>query len=348
MRPDRGPRPLRWLYVSRRGPLRDPVVLLYHRVARPVADPQLLAVTPEQFADHLALLADRFEPVPLPDLVARVQAGRESRDVVAVTFDDGYADNLLAAKPLLERHGVPASVFVASGLLGSGRRFWWDELERLLLRPGRLPSPLTFQIAGEQLHWELDGDAAYTRARAGELAGWTVLDARAPGPRQEVYRDLCSRLRARDETEQEHALEHLRRVVAPDQETDGDTARPLTADELALLADGDLVAIGAHTVTHPVLAQLPADRQAEEIKGSKRQLEAVLNRPVTSFAYPYGAAGDFDRRTVSLVRDAGFSHACASVAGRVRPRTNPFRIPRLLVRGWSADELERRLATMAA
>jgi peptidoglycan/xylan/chitin deacetylase (PgdA/CDA1 family) len=348
MRPDRGPRRLRWLHVGRPGRRCGPVVLLYHRVARPVADPQLLAVTPDQFADHLALLADRFEPVPLADLVARVQAGRESRDLVTVTLDDGYADNLFAAKPLLERHGVPATVFVASGLVGSGRRFWWDELERLLLRPGRLPSPLTFQIADERLHWELDGDATYTRARAGELAAWTVLDARAPGPRQQVYRDLCSRLRAWDEKEQEHALDHLRRVVAPDEETDGDTPRPLTAEELAFLADGDLVAVGAHTVTHPVLAQLPADRQAEEIHGSKRQLEAALNRSVTSFAYPYGAAGDFDRRTVSLVREAGFSHACANIAGRVRPRTNPFRIPRLLVRGWSADELERRLAAVAA
>jgi peptidoglycan/xylan/chitin deacetylase (PgdA/CDA1 family) len=327
---------------------RGPVVLLYHRVAQTVTDPQLLAVPPEQFADHLALISDRFEPVPLPDLVTRVRAGRGSRDVIAVTFDDGYADNLFAARPLLEQHGVPATVFVASGLLRSGRRFWWDELERLLLRPGRLPSPLTLQIAGARLHWELDGDATYTRARADDLAGWSVLDARAPGPRQQAYRDLCSRLRALDATEQQHALEHLRRVVAPREETDGDTARPLTAAELVLLAENDLVTIGAHTITHPVLSQLPADRQAEEIGGSKRQLEAALDRPVTSFAYPYGAAGDFDRTTVSLVRDAGFSQACASVEGRVRPRTNPFRIPRLLVRGWSADELERRLATMTA
>jgi peptidoglycan/xylan/chitin deacetylase (PgdA/CDA1 family) len=347
MQPERG-RVLRWLPMSRKGRQPGPVVLLYHRVAQAVTDPQLLAVPPEQFADHLALISDRFEPVPLPDLVTRVRAGRESRDVIAVTFDDGYADNLFAARPLLEQHGVPATVFVASGLLRSGRRFWWDELERLLLRPGRLPSPLTLQIAGERLHWELDGDAAYSRARAGELAEWTVLDERAPAPRQQAYRDLCSRLRALDETDQEHALEHLRRVVATHEETDGDTARPLTAAELVLLADGDLVTVGAHTITHPVLSQLPADRQAGEIGGSKRHLEAAVDRPVTSFAYPYGAAGDFDRTTVSLVRDAGFSEACTSVAGRVRPRTNPFQIPRLLVRGWSADELERRLATMAA
>ena len=347
MRPDRGLRRLRWLRVTRKRRAHDPVVLLYHRVARAVPDPQLLAVTPEQFDDHLALITDRFEAVPLAEIVARARAGSGPRDVVTVTFDDGYADNLFAAKPLLERHGVPATVFVASGVIENGRRFWWDELERLLLRPGRVPSPLTFQIAGERLRWELDGDAAYTSARAGELAGWTVLDAHVPGPRQQVYRDLCSRLRVLDETERDHALEHLRRVVAPLQ-NDGDTPRPLTADELALLADGDLVAIGAHTITHPVLSQLPAGRQAEEIAGSKRQLEAALNRSVTSFAYPYGAAGDFDWTTVSLVRDAGFSQACASVAGRVRPRTNPFRIPRLLVRGWSADELERRLAAVAA
>jgi peptidoglycan/xylan/chitin deacetylase (PgdA/CDA1 family) len=347
MRPEGSLRRLHRLRVGQKARPRDPVVLLYHRVARAAADPQLLAVTPEQFADHLALIADRFQPVALPDLVARVQAGHASRDAVTVTFDDGYADNLYAARPLLEQRGVPATVYVTSGFVGSGRGFWWDELERLLLRPGRLPSPLALEIAGERLQWQLDGDAMYSRARADELAGWTVLDARAPAPRQQVYRDLCSRLRALDETERGRALEQLRRVVAPCEKTDGDAARPLTADELARLADGGLVAIGAHTITHPVLSRLPTNRQAEEIRESKRQLEAALNRPVTSFSYPYGAAGDFDRTTVSLVRDARFSHACANVAGRVRPRTDPFRIPRLLVRGWSASELEHRLATMA-
>jgi peptidoglycan/xylan/chitin deacetylase (PgdA/CDA1 family) len=99
-------------------------VLLYHRVAVTDVDSWRIAVHPERFAEHVELIATRFRVRPLVDLL-------DARDAaVAVTFDDGYRDNLYVAKPLLERHDVPATVFVVSGYLDSGLDFWWDVLER--------------------------------------------------------------------------------------------------------------------------------------------------------------------------------------------------------------------------
>jgi peptidoglycan/xylan/chitin deacetylase (PgdA/CDA1 family) len=117
----------RWL-LERRG---APAILLYHRVAALEHDPQQLAVTPGNFDAQLAVLGDTCTPVPLDEIPALLRARRLPRRPVAVSFDDGYRDNLTEAKPLLERRGVPATVFVASGYVGRRAEFWWDELERL-------------------------------------------------------------------------------------------------------------------------------------------------------------------------------------------------------------------------
>ena len=338
-------RPLR---AHRRRDHNHPMVLVYHRVSRAVTDPQLLSVTPERFAEHLDLLFRRFRPVRLHDLVAATRDGRPPAGAVAITFDDGYADNLTTAKPLLERAGVPATVFVASGYVGSGRPFWWDELEALLLGPGRLPSELALLIEGDELRWELGADAVYSTRRAAECAVWTVLDSADPGPRQRIYRDLCVRLRRVEASERNQVLDRLRSLVELGDGLDEEAPRPLTLDELRHLVDGGLVEVGAHTVTHPVLAQLPVERQRHEVASSKRQLENALGRPVTSFAYPYGAREDLNDTTVSVVRAAGFDHACANIPGRISRETDRFRLPRVLVRDWRGAELARRLLEVAS
>ena len=109
-----------------------PLILLYHRVAdiEPGLDSNVsgLSVTPEHFEQQLAVLRRRFAPLRLRDLLESPR--RLRHPAVAVTFDDGYADNLHTALPLLERFGIPATFFVTSGMLRGEREFWWDTLER--------------------------------------------------------------------------------------------------------------------------------------------------------------------------------------------------------------------------
>src|SRR5581483_4093860 len=118
--------------VARRRSSRPPrrgevVVLMYHRIGTPGSPPGKLTVSPQRFADHLEAIQSRFETVPLATIVEGMRAGALPRRSVALTFDDGYVDNLLVAKPLLERFGVPATVFVVSGYVGTSKPFWWDE-----------------------------------------------------------------------------------------------------------------------------------------------------------------------------------------------------------------------------
>jgi peptidoglycan/xylan/chitin deacetylase (PgdA/CDA1 family) len=323
-----------------------PLILLYHRVADAETDAQSLAVRPDRFREHLSVIAAEYEPVTLRDLVGTTRAGRalRGRRAVAVTFDDGYADNLSVAKPLLERSGISATVYVASAYLRGGKRFWWDEVERVLLGPGRLPATLELSLPGENVRFELGDRSEHAVDGARGPEGWSVLDDDDPSPRHAVYRTLCARLRPLDETAREAALRALSSLVEDQNGEPRDPPRPLTADELIQLADGDLVDVGAHTVSHPVLAELPRSRQQDEIAGGKQELETILGRPVVSFAYPYGGGTDFNRTTVSLVRAAGFEHACTSLAGPLTSRTNPFRLPRVVVRNCTGAELEQQLS----
>ncbi len=115
----------------------------------------------------------------------------------------------------------------------------------------------------------------------------------------------------------------------------------LGSQEILRLADDGLVEIGAHTITHPRLVQLAPTRQWEEIAHGKAFLEKIIGGPVVSFAYPYGQSA----HTISMVKQAGFESACATVADVVVRGSNPYRLPRLYVGNWDGDQFARFLAS---
>jgi peptidoglycan/xylan/chitin deacetylase (PgdA/CDA1 family) len=325
-----------------RGPLdARAVILMYHRVCELETDPWGLCVAPSRFAEHLEVVRAEYAPVPLDRLTGA--SARLPRRAVAVTFDDGYADVLHEAAPLLERRDVPATAFVVSGAVGAGREYWSDELERLLLGPGTLPRTLALRVAGAELRWDLGEDAAYTEEAWARHRGWRAWGGREVTARHAAYKGLWTALRQVPDLERRAALEELRRWAGA-----GAAGRPshraLEAEEVAALAAGGLVEIGAHTVRHSTLSALAEDAQRDEIVGSKRELEAMTGRRVTSFAYPHGMPDDYTPATVALVREAGFARACSAFPGVTRGRTDRFQLPRMNVGDWGGEELARRLA----
>lgn len=316
-----------------------PVVLMYHRVAEPAIDPWKLCVSPAHFREQVAALATWADAMPLRRLLDTPPAAGVSRPPVAVTFDDGYVDNLQAARPALEQCGVPATVFVATGYLGGARQFWWDELAGLLLTPGTLPPTLTLGINGTTCQWTLGDAANYGESDWQRDRAWRAPD-NPPTARHRLFAELWWLLQHASRSRQEYLLNVLRGwagVPLAGRPQD----RAVTIDELHALAAGDLVEIGAHTVTHPILKGLAEGVQRSELRESKAQLERLLDRPVESFAYPYGTAAP---DTVRLVTDAGFRRACTTAPGTVTPAGDPFRVPRFAVEDWDGDEFLRRLS----
>src|SRR5438034_5569247 len=110
-----------------------PAILMFHRVADVSPDPWALSITPSMFESQMRALASHRIPLSMTEFVNRLESGTLPEKAVAVTFDDGYVDNLRVAKPVLEDVGIPATVFLTTGYLGQKKEFWWDEAARLIL-----------------------------------------------------------------------------------------------------------------------------------------------------------------------------------------------------------------------
>jgi peptidoglycan/xylan/chitin deacetylase (PgdA/CDA1 family) len=314
------------------------LILVYHRVVELSSDPYLLGVTPQHFAEHLEVLRRHGRAMRLQQLTQALQDGTLPRRAVVVTFDDGYADNLYNAKPLLERYNIPATVFVTTGQIGREREFWWDELERVLLQPGTLPDRLRLTIHGSSWEWDLSETVTYSDDDYRDHGSWNI-GQDGPTARHHLYRALYQRLVVLSDSDRWTVLDDLL-SWAGREPLPRPSHRVLSGKELVRLSEGELVEIGAHTVTHPVLSQLPPSAQRDEIGRSKAYLERLLSATVTSFAYPYGA---YTTCTPAIVRAAGFESACAALSSTVRQGSDRFQLPRLLARDWSGEAFDGQL-----
>jgi peptidoglycan/xylan/chitin deacetylase (PgdA/CDA1 family) len=334
-------RGVRWI----RGRLfRGALILIYHRVAEPALDPFGLAVSPRHFAEQMDVLRKYARPIPLFRLAGEIREGRVPRRGVVVTFDDGYADNLHHARPLLERTDVPATVFIATGSIDDGRGFWWDGLIDLLLRPCALPRDVLAGVVPENgLDHDLGDAWDYGEDDAARFGRWTFADGDPPTPRHALFVSLYAQLQALPGERPAQAVEALWARAGARPAVEGETARALTVRELQRLGDGPLVEVGAHTVHHPLLPSLPATEQRAELAGSKGWLEERLGRAVRSVSYPYGR---YTAETAAIAEDAGFSCALAASGAAVQQGSRDFGLfdlPRVWPGDWDGDEFARRL-----
>ncbi|HEV7749903.1 MAG TPA: polysaccharide deacetylase family protein [Baekduia sp.] len=276
-------------------------ILLYHRVAEVGADPLALAVSPRHFAEQLEVLRERWTPAPLQS-VARGEAGDHA---VAVTFDDGYHDNLLHALPALAAAGVEATLFASTGHVATGEAYWWDVVTAALASPGSR-AVLTLDLPGGARAWAPETDAQLGAVRA----------------------HVHAALRTHDHATITQALAALRRWTGDAPERD----RAMTVDELRALAAAGPFAVQAHGRTHVSLAHAPAASRDAELRGSADDLEAWLGRRPTFFSYPFGVPGvDVDEATKAAARAAGYAGATVNAPGLVRAGTDPYALPRLAV-----------------
>ncbi len=315
------------------------LILMYHRIAEEDIDPWSLRVTPQHFAEHLEILRQHTQPVSLKQLSQAHKEGNIPDRAVAITFDDGYANNLYQAKPILEKYEIPATVFVTTDYLEQPREFWWDELERVLLQPGQLPQQLSLTIAGKQHQWELGEASNYSESEA-----WKNRDCQAwksqPGSRLHFYYCVWQQLQPLSPEQRQPLLAEIKAWANHQSSASRLTHRPLTIAELPQIEAGGIIELGAHTISHPLLSEQSIAVQQQEITQSKIALEKFLDRPVHSFAYPFGA---YRAETVPLVREAGFDCACSTVETTVWRKSDRWQLPRFEVQNWDKAEFERRL-----
>lgn len=308
--PDGVARRARRPYVERSARRGAGLILFYHRIAQPAKDPWRIAVSAATFDRHLRLLTDEFHVLPLAELVGAARRGRIPPRAVAITFDDGYFDNLDRALPLLEAHGVPATVYIATGYVDSRKPFWWDELQQLLSGPGERPGRLDLTMGGTRIVAPMGTAAERERA---------LMETVHP-----VLRHSPAEANGR-------WLELLREWAGPAAAAEvsaADLGRPMSSEELARLALSEVVELGAHTANHPSLLTLSGAEQRLEVELSRTFLTERTGRPPVSFSFPFG---DNSARSRRIVRSCGFDHAVGvREALPLTAAARRFELPRLM------------------
>jgi peptidoglycan/xylan/chitin deacetylase (PgdA/CDA1 family) len=294
------------------------LILGYHRIATERCDPGGLCVSAQNFSQQLEVLSDIAQPVSLSGLVSMLRGGPPPRRRVVVTFDDGYLDNLITAWPMLRRHRIPATVFVATGFMG--QEFWWDTLARWVGGMGLPQQVLDLSIAGRRLKWE--------PARAGVDDTKTAL-----------LETLSRYVREIPAADQREALGKVGAWLGGADRNEA-SARAMSAEEISELAGDDRMEIGAHTVSHPPLARLSVEDQTREVTQSVSTLEEIAGRPVRLFSYPNGS---FSPQTIDVVRRSGLECACSSLNGAAVRGSDPYNLPRIWVPNVPGDRFRRWL-----
>lgn len=286
-------------------PSRRLAILRYHAVCDPqagYAEPGI-CVSPAAFERHVRYLAAHYRVLALPEAVALLKRGATlPANAVAITFDDGYADNLAAAETLA-RHGLSGTFYITAGCLADGQPFWPSEL-RAIVKALSVPV----------VRLSVNGSAM-------ELPLQTVQDRQAAVRRlTRLYKSLT--IPARDAVrEQLRDAAQVTSVPSP----------MLTWAQLAAMHRLGMT-IGSHTVTHPNLPNAGLEDARREIEASKARLEGELGAPVTMFSYPNGGAERYMTPEVArLVREAGYEAATTSRNAFAGPGSDLFALERVQV-----------------
>lgn len=302
---------------------RGVLVLNYHRIGDRSSQPwdrSLWNASATAFDSQLATLARDAEVVGPDDVEAAMYSQRRGRRVL-LTFDDGYRDNYEIAYPLLRRHGLSATFFLATGFLDDPRVPWWDELAWMVrhARADALP-------AGDWLAEPLSLDRSAHETAIGTL---TALYKTLRNERAEGLLDWVAATCGSGRCEAAQAAELF-----------------MTWDMARELRQAGMT-IGGHTVSHPVLARIPVQRQIEEIATCAERLEGELGESMRWFAYPVGAVDTFTEDTKRILREQGVRLAFSFYGGLGRfSRWDPMDVPRVHVGQGYGPELMRAMVRL--
>lgn len=288
--------------------------LIYHRVL-PQPDP-LFPDLPDaaRFEAQMRWVRDWFNVLPLAQAVDRLQRGTLPERALAITFDDGYADNEELATPILRRLGLTATFFVATGYVGGG--LMWNDRVIEALRACRTD------------------DIDLTSLGLGRL------QIRTPALRRQAIDRVLAKIKHLDYAEREAAVATIIAIA-------GDPPMPrlmMRPEQIVRLRTSGM-SVGAHTMSHPILARLGAKSAWAEIGGSRERLEAILHERIDLFAYPNGAPGrDYTAEHVQMVRRCGFKAAVSTAWGVARRESDPHQLPRFTPWDRSRTRFGARLA----
>ena len=289
-------------------------ILLYHGVhpdglSWGLANSSGKHIPRERFAAEMECLARSRPVVTMRDIAAAHRGESTLPDgAVAVTFDDGFLNNRTEAWPVLERYGIPATIYLATGYIGSGKMMWTDRLEAAIL--GTQGRRLDVDVAGVRLNYDLREDT-------GRVAAFTEIKARCKSSPNDM---------------KDAVVDWIWEELGPDVAPDDPRYAFMNWDDARTMAKSELIEFGAHTVDHVALSRVPNEVMRSQIDLSVEAVNNELGIATPFFSYPEGQESDYNDDVIGYLREKGFDHAPSAIDGvNYVATTDPFHIRRTMV-----------------
>ena len=272
------------------GSVNHRLILMYHGVSlKDLSKLNRRHLDTDQFEEHLIYFTKNFSILSMPEIVDQKEKGE--KPFIALTFDDGYANNLMNALPLLEKYNVPATFFIPALLIDkSDAILYADKVD--IVRSLTKEKELIFHNRAFPVNGKI--------VMRDEFFGKGIYDLLQNLPTQELQRSMknfCTRYNFNDSLK----------------EINSEGYKLMDTKQLKQLADSPMVTIGSHAYSHYALDTCSNQEIENELKNSKVKLEACIQKEITSIAYPYGI---YNKRIISLSKEAGYKTLVA--AGEVQ------------------------------
>jgi peptidoglycan/xylan/chitin deacetylase (PgdA/CDA1 family) len=312
--------------LSPGGPSGRLTIMIFHRVRERPDDLYPEEIHASTFRERMTWIRSWFNVLPLDEAVASLERGSLPERALAITFDDGYADNATVALPILRALGLPATFFVATAFLDGGRM--WNDTVIEAVR-GETALQLDLSKLGLGVH------------STGSLEA-----------RRNAIEAILTQLKYLAPDERLERIDAIAAMTAAELPSN----LMMTSEQLRSLAAAGMT-IGGHTVSHPILARLDDSSARREIADGRDALEHLVRQPIKLFAYPNGKPGsDYSMAHVRMAKDLGFSGAVCTSKGAARAGDSSYELPRCTPWGhtparwgwWFARNFSARAERVAA
>lgn len=300
--------------------MKEVCCLLYHRVLPPELmkyDIYNIAISTVEFEKHMKNLSRKHT-------VGRFESNWDEQPnmEVVVTFDDGYADNFLYAYPILEKYGIPATIFVSTENVVKQGEMWWDQLATIMLEEN-FSYKNSFKLIDELFGYEWETATYEDRLETTLSLRWLL----RMESDHKLFDDWKKQLETWKGSKSSLNLDN----------------RLMTIDELYKLSESELITIGAHTYSHHSLGSMSDEQQYIEISKSINTLKEITQKEIDVFSYPFGTGVDYTEGTERILKDLGIKKAATTMSRTWNPTYSSYLIPRKTVKKGGNKDLERVL-----
>jgi peptidoglycan/xylan/chitin deacetylase (PgdA/CDA1 family) len=286
---------------------------MYHRVNNQASPFFEIAVKPKAFEKQIRFFRNYYEIIELDDLNRLSSSHFSKRDLIILTFDDGYRDNYTQAFPILQKYGVPATIFLTTGFIDTNRLLWPDKLAWIFFKAESMPD---LSMLGK---FDLPGDIARATQR---------FFSSKSSDHKAILDLMAAKLKELSENHRNEILSILSRVCKLKSWPRMEERAMLSWKEVREMSKNG-ISFGGHTVSHPALSKIPLQEARREIIESKETIEEHIQKPVQTFAFPFGKKEDYSTAVIDILKQTGFEYACSTIRGYEQlPLNTPLSLKR--------------------